>query len=396
MRARQILPDTVKSDFTRKTFVCYVYENLEMDQEVDLFARVQKGVELTPAEKIRATSGPWQGLAKLFEQEFPQIVRLSVYERAVGFRNILYSFAQIHEVRLLGSLTIKPPMFRYRVEQLPVFCKNTQACDDEMRSHLCHVFQTYQKLVERDPSVFANNHWRKSPKFSPLEWVTVAVLISMHQKLRSEELLLEDVRHMRIYIREQGLLNLRLDQAAWRLLWAFVSDIQKFRGPGDISEPVSVPNGISWSENSFSTAKSSMSEPNSSKVPTANYSTEPHPILPHFHEASRDELVSDQPNRTPVAWEPGYAPHPSVSHAISNSKRVPNRSAPATMNSLPHRNVPPPTSPAAVSPPLMSPTNPSETDLERKRAFQSSSDKARELLAKRRRSSTNPNQETGV
>ncbi|KAI9656638.1 MAG: hypothetical protein M1831_004548 [Alyxoria varia] len=398
MRPRRVLPEHVKSDFVRKTFVCYVYENLEPDQEEDLFARVQKGVELTPPEKIRATSGPWQTLAKLFEQDFPQVVRLSAHERAVGFRNILYSFAQIVEVRQLGSSNIKTPPFRYRVEQLPAFCKNTQACDDAMRSHLRRVFQTYQKLVEKDPLVFTNDQWRKSPKFSPVELIAVAVMVSIHQNSRSEELLLEDVRYMRSHIRDQGLSDLRLGRTAWRMLWAFISEIEEFRGPGDISEPAPVFNGRSQSASSFSAAENRTRKPASLSAPSSKSSMGPPPMLPRTHEVTRDLADSDKSYPDPVPWEHGYPPHPHSSHAISNNRNVPNSPAPlATMHSLPDRSFRPPvTSPAVASPPLMSPTTPSETDLERKRAFQSSSNKARELLAKRRRSGTNVKHESGV
>lgn len=73
-RRRHVWPKKNQEDFKAKEFLCYEYEGLTPEQEEDLFARVQKGIPLNPAEKLRATSGPWQDLAKRFEVEFTEVV----------------------------------------------------------------------------------------------------------------------------------------------------------------------------------------------------------------------------------------------------------------------------------------------------------------------------------
>jgi hypothetical protein len=50
------------------------YEDLTNAQQEDLFARVQKGVILTPAEKMKATTGVWQEFALEIERSFPDIL----------------------------------------------------------------------------------------------------------------------------------------------------------------------------------------------------------------------------------------------------------------------------------------------------------------------------------
>jgi Protein of unknown function DUF262 len=72
-RTRQILPDEVQKGFLEKEVVCVETTGLRRDQEEDLFSRVQLGVPLSIAEKIRATSGRWQELARLFEEDFKEI-----------------------------------------------------------------------------------------------------------------------------------------------------------------------------------------------------------------------------------------------------------------------------------------------------------------------------------
>jgi hypothetical protein len=64
----------MKKIFRQKEFVCYEFKNLSPKQEEDLFGKVQMGVSLTPAEKMRATSGPWQDFTRLFEDDFSSVV----------------------------------------------------------------------------------------------------------------------------------------------------------------------------------------------------------------------------------------------------------------------------------------------------------------------------------
>ena len=74
IKGRRVLPEHMKKIFRQKEFVCYEFKNLSSKQEEDLFGKVQMGVSLTPAEKMRATSGPWQDFTRLFEDDFSSVV----------------------------------------------------------------------------------------------------------------------------------------------------------------------------------------------------------------------------------------------------------------------------------------------------------------------------------
>ncbi len=71
--SHRILPKTVKEEFLRKELTCYEFSDITQEQEEDLFQRVQKGVQLTPAEKLRATRGPWQSFAIMYEHDFEAV-----------------------------------------------------------------------------------------------------------------------------------------------------------------------------------------------------------------------------------------------------------------------------------------------------------------------------------
>lgn len=69
-----IWSEHIREQFRNKSFVSYEFKDLSPIQEEDLFARVQKGVPLTAAEKLHATSGPWQELAKRFVAKYPMVI----------------------------------------------------------------------------------------------------------------------------------------------------------------------------------------------------------------------------------------------------------------------------------------------------------------------------------
>ena len=73
-RRPRVLSASQRTAFMQKRIVCVVTAGLSKDQEEDVFSRVQLGIPLSLAEKLRATSGEWQELAKLYEKDFASIV----------------------------------------------------------------------------------------------------------------------------------------------------------------------------------------------------------------------------------------------------------------------------------------------------------------------------------
>lgn len=74
IRRSHYLPESAKQQFRRKQLFCYELPDLSREQEEDLFSRVQMGVQLNQAEKLRASRGGWQSYANLFEEDFDDVV----------------------------------------------------------------------------------------------------------------------------------------------------------------------------------------------------------------------------------------------------------------------------------------------------------------------------------
>ncbi|EUC38957.1 hypothetical protein COCCADRAFT_383 [Bipolaris zeicola 26-R-13] len=239
-KRKRLLPLKAQRFFLEKDFVTFQFAELTQEQEEDLFARVQMGAQLSAAEKIRAKSGPWQELAKLFVQDFPVIYELTKdRSRAKDFQITMACFRQIIEVRSSRATNGSGiPVFEAAYNAVPKLLDNSSSVTDATKSHLAAVWKTFSELVELDPDIFtnANKYLRGVQTFAPIEMVGVAVLISMYLEV-GHEVLLRDIRILRETLRE-SFSDLRLNRQVWKSIWEIIDGLQAIRGgvEDDITE----------------------------------------------------------------------------------------------------------------------------------------------------------------
>lgn len=75
-----ILPENTKKLFRERDLVTYEYSDLSIQVEETMFQLVQKGMPLTPAERMRALSTDWAKFAKEFEADFPKIINRMCFQ----------------------------------------------------------------------------------------------------------------------------------------------------------------------------------------------------------------------------------------------------------------------------------------------------------------------------
>ncbi|KAF2689585.1 hypothetical protein K458DRAFT_129698 [Lentithecium fluviatile CBS 122367] len=233
-RNKKTLPENMKKEFLDKEFVSFEYADLSQEQEEDLFARVQMGVQLTLAEKMRASTGPWQDLARCYVEDFPVIYSLlKDRARAKDFQMTLSCFSQIVEVQHPTAANGIPTL-KTNHSHLPKLLENKGAVDDGIKSHLASVWNTFQDLVELDPNTFTNadRRLRGVQTFAPIEMVAVAVLISMYSESRNNRLLIGDIQALREALRE-NFVDLRLNIQTWKWIWEFIENLEQIRGAVD-------------------------------------------------------------------------------------------------------------------------------------------------------------------
>ncbi|KAF2847720.1 hypothetical protein T440DRAFT_455777 [Plenodomus tracheiphilus IPT5] len=234
IRRRKVLPEAIQKAFLNKDFVAYQFEALTQEQEEDLFARVQMGMTLTAAEKMRASSGPWQELARLFVDDFPTIYALMKDRaRAKDFQLTLSCFSQIVEV-MHPTAPTGIPVMKTNHSALPKFLSNKGLVDDGIKSHLASVWNTLRELIEVDPNTFtnANKYLGGVQTFAPVEMVAVTIMISMYSETRNIHLLLGDIRALREELRRH-FVDLRLNAVTWKFIWEYLDDLEGIRGTVD-------------------------------------------------------------------------------------------------------------------------------------------------------------------
>lgn len=222
-KRKNILPEHVKLNFLSKPLTYCELADLSLEQEEEIFSRVQLGVPLSAAEKSRAKSGPWNDLIKLFEVDFKDVLSLSETKRAKDYQNILLCFAQILETRDKGAHS--PSKLQSTWASLDKFIQDKRKLTPANRSHFAKVFTTFKELAAEDPQTFKDNDYKQSKNFAAVELVAVAVLISRCEDGLSHEALLGAIRAMREAAR-RDLKDLFTNTLTWNFFWSFIRKVE--------------------------------------------------------------------------------------------------------------------------------------------------------------------------
>ncbi|KAL6710829.1 hypothetical protein ACN47E_007886 [Coniothyrium glycines] len=349
-RKKKILPAATQRMFLDKDFVAFEFTNLSSEQEEDLFARVQMGLQLTLAEKMRASTGPWQELARLFVDDFPTIYGLMKDRaRAKDFQLTLSCFSQILEVLYPGAADGIPTM-KTGYTALPRLLGNTGAVDDKTKSHLATVWNTFKNMLEEDPDTFtnANKYLKGVQTFAPVEMVGVAVLISMYHETRNNKLMLGDIRALRHALRE-NFVDLRLKPPVWKFIWDFIENLE------DIS-------GIVTSDNGSLPQQSQASAPSRTAAASPKVVSVP-PRLPSRPVATMNEKVLAPSGPATSQKTQNISNENAKDPRLSKRKRKPPLPSLASSSTIDHPNYTVPTSyfPSATTLPSIQPSPSSHT-----------------------------------
>ncbi|KAI9786415.1 MAG: hypothetical protein M1839_006875 [Geoglossum umbratile] len=232
-RSRKLLPANFKQRFLAKELFCVEYNDLSAKQQEDLFGRVQKGMVLTEAEKLKAQKGPWQDLALDIEQDFKEIISLAANKRASGFRNILTTMAQIMELRTVDTKmdgSSDTPALQANGPSLKKFVANEgDKCTIEAINLMAWIFRLWNKVRVLDPAVFENNGYNSAKKFAPLEFLAVGVLLFKHGSNRELQMLKGDIAGLRLHLRVCHH-DLLINPKCWSSCWEYVDNLERYRG----------------------------------------------------------------------------------------------------------------------------------------------------------------------
>ncbi|KAG0130801.1 hypothetical protein HOY82DRAFT_561529 [Tuber indicum] len=221
---KKVLPSGIKTRFLQTDILCVEYDSLGPEQEEDLFSRVQLGVPLTPAEKLKASTGEWQDFASEIEDTYEDLMTCADHKRARSFQLILQIFKQMTYYE-----EGKPTTFNSGPGALRTFCGNTSLLTSEFRAEVKRVFDTYAEVYAQYPKTFDNHNYKVAAKYSPIEFVAMALLIYIHPERQSIRLLQGDILELRSFVRESRQ-DLRSNSATWVVFMDWISNIGRYRG----------------------------------------------------------------------------------------------------------------------------------------------------------------------
>ncbi|ESZ98446.1 hypothetical protein SBOR_1108 [Sclerotinia borealis F-4128] len=243
---RNICPEGLKKFFDEKIFCCYEYDHLTQENEETMFQLVQRGIALSPAEKMRAMSTKWARFTRLYEEDYSMVINSSKQSRASGFRLILTIFTMIQEVLsgpTNGRRKKAVPALQASPQALMRVLEDSEPISMGLKLAFKDVFDRFESLIKKastklpsgryklmkdsafDPAPeFLNepdvNHVRT---FSPLELVASGILISYHKDRRSDYALLEDIKSLRRFLRLKHK-DLGVNAQCWTTAWEFISE----------------------------------------------------------------------------------------------------------------------------------------------------------------------------
>ncbi|KAI0942233.1 hypothetical protein AcW1_002916 [Taiwanofungus camphoratus] len=244
----KLLPERYKKIFRAKQIVCVEYQDLTGDNEREIFQRVQLGMALTPAghsfgtllmhgsltfcsEKLQAINSPTATFIRELQNQYVidglaqaldwDITRGSDFR---GLASAVYSIDKWPGLNTMAGLTQVQKWL-----QLP----------EEPDEHFCdQVHQTFQIFVMLATDKRYNGVFKleKVKKVSPVEFVAITLLISVHKSKFTLVQLSEAIGMMRRDIRETET-DIRMNARVMKTMLAFIKNLKASQLKADPGQP---------------------------------------------------------------------------------------------------------------------------------------------------------------
>ncbi|OLL24981.1 hypothetical protein NEOLI_003471 [Neolecta irregularis DAH-3] len=227
-KACHVLDEKIRKEFDQYHILCIEYRRLSRSQEEDLFGRVQMGIPLTPAEKLSASTSPYHKLIHEIKKNCKHVISLLDTHRQKDFQFIAVALLMMRRRDEEDDLA-KPIKWLTTGTKVRDMMSKERTIPPSYRLMVTELFDKYDKLVKDYPDVFTHK-WvsAKSKKFSPIEFMAVAMMLYTYRNRRISELA-SDIKAMRHYIRGQAA-DLRSNTTIWNYVWTFIEEMENDRG----------------------------------------------------------------------------------------------------------------------------------------------------------------------
>ncbi|GBB85338.1 hypothetical protein RclHR1_01190014 [Rhizophagus clarus] len=164
------LTEAERELFECSEFICVEYYDLTLQQEQEIFSRVQLGVALTPAERLQAISSPMADFVHEIHSQYSMTLSLIMdNKRARPFQLIIQS---------LHMIETEPEKFNATPITISKYLKKDREVPEGLRVMARQVYTTIEEMINVNLELFHRDH-----KFSTIEFVFLAYMIAKLPKL---------------------------------------------------------------------------------------------------------------------------------------------------------------------------------------------------------------------
>ncbi|KIK82235.1 hypothetical protein PAXRUDRAFT_724082 [Paxillus rubicundulus Ve08.2h10] len=180
--------------FMNKQIVCVEYNDLNDDQEREIFQRVQLGVALSPAERLQAIVGPWSTVIREIQS---QVLGEEGFE---GYLD--WGHARGRDFQCLATIgyliEFHPKSTVPGTKALERWLQRTNTVSSKLRADLHETFRIFLTLA-RDKKY--SGSLNRPTRVSPIEFVMIGVLIYLKRSTLSLTQISSAIEKMRKDVR---------------------------------------------------------------------------------------------------------------------------------------------------------------------------------------------------
>ncbi|KAJ6613692.1 hypothetical protein B0H10DRAFT_1804999 [Mycena sp. CBHHK59/15] len=213
---KKILPEKYRRMFDNKAVVCVEYQDLADADEREIFQRVQLGVALTPAEKLKVLTTPRARFMRTLQETF-----LNKEEDGLGGDSLDWNRSRGSDFRCLAQTvqciaqgtpktTSMQATERWLADPAPV--------PPALSQRITSTYRVFEALV-RD--VKHTRVFQRPAKIAPIEFIAVGILIARHKDSTTLAGLASAIAAMRADVRTVHD-DIRNNQKVYKTLVAFI------------------------------------------------------------------------------------------------------------------------------------------------------------------------------
>ncbi|EKM51372.1 uncharacterized protein PHACADRAFT_213209 [Phanerochaete carnosa HHB-10118-sp] len=214
---RAMLPLALTGSFLMKQIVCMEYEEIDEEQEREIFQRVQMGMALTVAERMQAISGPWPDLIR-------EVQAVTIGEE--GFGGALdWGTGRGRDFQCLVTivyLTTDKVIFPGS-QQLEKWLARTAPVPSKLRIDILETFRIFVYLA-REPKF--SRCFQKPTRISPVEFIMTGYAIYTLREQLSFSQLSSAIAKMREDVRVKHA-DIRANKKVMTTMHTFLRNITK-------------------------------------------------------------------------------------------------------------------------------------------------------------------------